>query len=156
MNISSTRAVARPQTVSRTPSSPQAETAPATSDQVSLSDQPGRPPISKVGVALGAIIGGLAGVAAGQVGGIAGVAMGLPAAVAGGFALGGAAWLAAKKSDSIALEDGAGPAGAYLGFVGTAVAAGFGGPIGAAVVGLGSAAVGGLLLGRLGGDAGVA
>ncbi len=82
--------------------------------------------------------------------------MGLPAAVAGGFALGGAAWLAVKDSRSIALQDGAGPAGAYLGFVGTAVAAGFGGPVGATVVGLGSAAAGGLLLGRLGGDAGVA
>ena len=156
MNITSTRAIARPQTINRNSTPSGSGEAPAASDQVTLSDQPSRPPISKVGAALGAAIGGLAGVAAGQVGGIAGVAMGLPAAVAGGFALGGAAWLAAKKSDSAALEDGAGPAGAYLGFVGTAVAAGFGGPVGAAVVGLGTAAAGGLILGRLGGDAGVA
>ena len=81
--------------------------------------------------------------------------MGRPAAVTGSFALGGAAWLAARKSDSAALEDGAGSARAYLVFVRTAIAAGFGGPVEAAVVGLGSAAAGGLLLRRLGGDTGV-
>jgi hypothetical protein len=60
MNISSTRAVTRPQTLSRTPSPPTVM-APGTLDQVSLSEPSERPPNSRVGMAVGAVIGGLEG-----------------------------------------------------------------------------------------------